>query len=92
MTISLAGIWRATVDGVAGDIRIPGTLDESGIGHRDAGATGEEAAAAGRLTRRLAYEGEARALLNAIYIYLDSEDFKPAQSLQPDALRQLFEA
>jgi len=42
--------------------------------------------------RALTGHPEARALLNAIYIYLDSEDFRPAQSLQPDALRQLFEA
>lgn len=42
--------------------------------------------------RALTGHPEARALLNAIYIYLDSEDFRPAQSLQPDALRRLFEA
>jgi len=60
VTVSLAGIWRATVDGLTGDIRIPGTLDESGIGHRDADAAGMEGAIATRLTRRFTYEGEAR--------------------------------
>lgn len=60
MRLSLAGIWRAACDGLAGDIRIPGTLDESGIGHRDHGATGSEGTIATRLTRRFAYEGEAR--------------------------------
>jgi len=68
LTISLAGIWQATArraasplgDGLAGDIRIPGTLDESGIGHGDAGAVGTEGGIATRLTRRFTYEGEAR--------------------------------
>ena len=58
MTISLTGIWRATLEGFEGEIRIPGTLDESDIGYRDAGAT--ETVITTRLTRRFSYEGEAR--------------------------------
>lgn len=54
MTISLAGIWRAALEGFEGDVCIPGTLDESGIGHGDAGAITT------RLTRKFSYEGEAR--------------------------------
>ena len=60
MKRSLAGIWRATADGFAGDIPIPGTLDEAGIGHRDAGGKKTGEAIATRLTRRFTYEGEAR--------------------------------
>ena len=60
MKHSLTGIWRATIDGFAGDIRIPGTLDEAGIGHRDAGMAGTEGPIATRLTRRVSFEGEAR--------------------------------
>ena len=60
MKVSLAGIWRATVDGFAGDIPIPGTLDEAGIGHKDACGKGTGEAIATRLTRRVSFEGEAR--------------------------------
>ena len=60
MKHSLTGIWRATIDGLAGDIRIPGTLDEAGIGHRDAGGKGTGEAIATRLTRRVSFEGEVR--------------------------------
>ena len=60
MKASLAGIWRATVDGFAGDIPIPGTLDEAGIGHRDAGGKETGEAIVTRLTRRFTFEGEAR--------------------------------
>ena len=60
MTISLAGIWRAELGGLAGDIRIPGTLDESGLGFRDAGGAEPGGVIATRLTRRFAFEGEVR--------------------------------
>ena len=76
MQVSLEGIWKAVLaDGTTGQIRLPGTLDESGIGHRDVGANqwhpdaalgnaaGEidkDAPIATRFTRRHTYEGEAR--------------------------------
>jgi len=33
----LEGVWRAEYAGFSGEITIPGTLDESGIGHEDVG-------------------------------------------------------
>ncbi len=76
MQVSLEGIWKAVLaDGTAAQMRLPGTLDESGIGHRDVGANqwhpdaalgnavGEvdrDAPIATRFTRRHTYEGEAR--------------------------------
>lgn len=39
MGISLAGTWKVILtDGTAAQMHLPGTLDESGIGHRDVGA------------------------------------------------------
>ena len=72
---SLAGQWQVTLpDGVQGIMKLPGTLDESGIGHRDTpahpvhpgeghGAQTEDssdAPIATRFTRKHTYEGEAR--------------------------------
>ena len=36
-TIDLSGIWQCAIPDMTRPITIPGTLDESGIGHRDAG-------------------------------------------------------
>lgn len=76
MYISLAGEWKAKlIDGTEGTVTLPGTLDESGIGHKDSGvnqwhpdaALGNadesfdaEAPIATRFTRKHTYEGEAR--------------------------------
>ena len=71
MLYSLEGLWEAELsDGVHGVIRLPGTLDEAGLGHGDALSakahpTGEAREAgcgliATRLTRRHSFEGEAR--------------------------------
>lgn len=39
MGISLVGTWKVILtDGTAAQMHLPGTLDESGIGHRDVGA------------------------------------------------------
>ena len=73
---SLDGTWNVRLaDGTVGTMRLPGTLDESGIGHKDCGANqwhpdaalgnaeGEidkDAPIATRFTRRFTYEGEAR--------------------------------
>ena len=39
MGISLAGTWKVILtDGTAAQMHLPGTLDESGIGHKDVGA------------------------------------------------------
>lgn len=73
---SLDGTWDVRLaDGTVGTMRLPGTLDESGIGHKDCGANqwhpdaalgnaeGEidkDAPIATRFTRRFTYEGEAR--------------------------------
>ena len=39
MLYSLEGIWQARLDGgISGEMRLPGTLDESGLGYRDAKA------------------------------------------------------
>lgn len=73
---SLEGTWEVELaDRTVGTMRLPGTLDESGIGHKDCGANqwhpdaalgnaeGEidkDAPIATRFTRRFTYEGEAR--------------------------------
>ena len=72
----LDGRWHVILtDGTAAQMHLPGTLDESGIGHRDAGANqwhpdaalgnaaeevDKDAPIATRFTRRHTYEGEAR--------------------------------
>lgn len=76
MRILLNGEWHVVLeDGTTGQMDLPGTLDENGIGHRDVGANqwhpdavlgnaaGEidkDAPIATRFTRRHTYEGEAR--------------------------------
>ncbi|WP_337630575.1 glycoside hydrolase family 2 TIM barrel-domain containing protein [Waltera sp.] len=76
MRILLSGKWHVVLeDGTTGQMDLPGTLDENGIGHRDVGANqwhpdavlgnaaGEidkDAPIATRFTRRHTYEGEAR--------------------------------
>ncbi len=75
MKISLDGLWDVRLaDGTLGQMRLPGTLDENNIGHKDCGANqwhpdaalgnadGEvdkDAPIATRFTRRHTYEGEA---------------------------------
>lgn len=71
MTISLEGIWQCSIPGQQAPMQVPGTLDESGIGHPDANAnqwhpdaqTNAALADCGviatRLTRRYTYEGPA---------------------------------
>ena len=72
----LDGRWHVILtDGTAAQMHLPGTLDESGIGHRDAGTNqwhpdaalgnaaeevDKDAPIATRFTRRHTYEGEAR--------------------------------
>ena len=72
----LDGSWHVELeDGTTGQMHLPGTLDESGIGHRDAGTNqwhpdaalgnaaeevDKDAPIATRFTRRHTYEGEAR--------------------------------
>lgn len=76
MRILLNGKWHVVLeDGTTGQMNLPGTLDENGIGHRDVGANqwhpdavlgnaaGEidkDAPIATRFTRRHTYEGEAK--------------------------------
>lgn len=76
MRILLNGKWHVVLeDGTTGQMDLPGTLDENGIGHRDVGANqwhpdavlgnaaGEidkDAPIATRFTRHHTYEGEAR--------------------------------
>lgn len=36
-TINLSGTWQCAIPGMEKPIRIPGTLDESGIGYKDVG-------------------------------------------------------
>ena len=76
MKLLLDGSWHVELeDGTTGQMHLPGTLDESGIGHRDAGANqwhpdaalgnaaeevDKDAPIATRFTRRHTYEGEAR--------------------------------
>ena len=73
MYYSLEGNWKAVLsDGTEGDIRLPGTLDENRLGHKDLGLNqwhsdaengGEgfnpDAPIATRFTRKYTYEGEA---------------------------------
>ncbi len=69
--IDLSGLWACEIPGQRGQIRLPGTLDEAGIGFPDAvrepwhpdeqvnaALTGAEVVAT-RFTRRAAYEGPA---------------------------------
>ena len=76
MKKKLDGRWHVVLtDGTAAQMHLPGTLDESGIGHRDAGTNqwhpdaalgnaaeevDKDAPIATRFTRRHTYEGEAR--------------------------------
>lgn len=76
MKLLLDGSWHVELeDGTTGQMDLPGTLDESGIGHRDAGTNqwhpdaalgnaaeevDKDAPIATRFTRRHTYEGEAR--------------------------------
>ena len=75
MFLSLEGKWRVELsDGSRWEMTVPGSLDESQIGYEDAGANqwhpdagpdnentfDSGAPIATRLTRRFAYEGEAR--------------------------------
>ena len=76
MIISLEGMWKAELaDGYVGQMYLPGTLDESGIGQKDCGANqwhpdaalgnadgavDKDAPIATRFTRRYTYEGEAK--------------------------------
>ena len=73
---SLDGTWDVRLaDGTVGSMILPGTLDESRIGHKDCGANqwhpdaalgnaedeiDKDAPIATRFTRRFTYEGEAR--------------------------------
>lgn len=70
--IDLSGLWRCEIPGQSGEIRLPGTLDEGGIGFPDEIAApwhpdeqGNEALSGGdviatRFTRKVAYQGPAR--------------------------------
>lgn len=71
-TIDLSGLWRCEIPGQSADIRLPGTLDEGGVGHPDTGANQwhpdadangalarDDGVIATRLTRRHTYEGPA---------------------------------
>ncbi len=71
-TIDLSGLWRCEIPGQTGEVRLPGTLDEAGIGFSDAAdapwhpdeqvneALRGGAVIATRLTRRFTYTGPAR--------------------------------
>ena len=71
--IDCSGVWTCSIPGQTGDIRIPGTLDEAGIGFPDPPEKqwkAEEVRRIGfyrdgdpivtRLTRKVSFEGEAR--------------------------------
>ncbi|MGN0971029.1 MAG: hypothetical protein ACI4OY_03670, partial [Aristaeellaceae bacterium] len=71
-TIDLSGIWQCAIPDMTKPITIPGTLDESGIGHRDVGGKKwhpdtdtsraiyqTEDGIRTRLTRVVTYEGPA---------------------------------
>ena len=76
MYYDISGLWQADIgDGKVYSMRLPGTLDENGIGHKDLGqnqwhpdaALGnaedgfdENAPIATRFTRKYTFEGEAR--------------------------------
>ncbi|MDO4291959.1 MAG: glycoside hydrolase family 2 TIM barrel-domain containing protein [Eubacteriales bacterium] len=73
---SLAGLWQAELaDGTRAQVKLPGTLDENRVGHKDRGANqwhpeanignadgafDPDAPIATRFTRKYTYEGEAR--------------------------------
>ncbi len=72
--ISLEGTWQVRLsDGTEGEMKLPGTLDENGLGHKDRGTNrchpaeepvdggdfGGDAPIATRFTRKYTYEGEA---------------------------------
>ena len=72
----LSGLWKVQIDdGKEYEMELPGSLDESGIGHKDAGSNqchpdsalgnaeagfDENAPIATRFTRKVTFEGEAR--------------------------------
>ena len=71
--IDLAGLWQCEIPGIRGEMRLPGTLDESGIGFPDDPARqwkAEEVKRIGfwkpgdpiltRLTRKHTFEGQAK--------------------------------
>ena len=73
MLIDLSGIWTCEIPGQTGEIRLPGTLDEAGFGHADdplrqwqmeevrrIGFWREGGPIVTRLTRKHAFEGQAR--------------------------------
>ena len=71
-TQDLSGVWQCSIPGMTAPVRLPGTLDESGIGfpdqnnnqwHPDAevnDAMKQGGRIATRLTRRFTWEGPAR--------------------------------
>lgn len=72
LILDLSGIWQCRIPGQEGDIRLPGTLDEAGIGHPDnpeqqwkvdevrrMGFYRDGDPIVTRLTRRHTYEGPA---------------------------------
>lgn len=84
MINSLEGIWNVVLeDGTTGEMKLPGTLDESGIGYEDVGANSwhpdadlgnaskkkeEQEPIATRFTRKVCYEGVARISKRICYI------------------------
>ena len=71
--LDLSGIWQCEIPGQSGPLRLPGTLDESGIGFQDDPQKQwkvDEVARIGfyregdpivtRLTRKAAFEGQAK--------------------------------
>ena len=76
MFISLEGLWQVRLeDGTVGEMRLPGTLDENKLGHKDCGRDAwhpdqeignagedfrQDAPIATRFTRKYTYEGAAR--------------------------------
>lgn len=84
MVYSLAGIWQADIgDDRVYSMKLPGTLDENGIGGRDAGGNQwhpditlgnpgegftEGRAILTRFTRKHAYEGEARLMRHVSFV------------------------
>jgi len=59
----LSGLWQADIgDGERYPMRLPGTLDENGIGHRDKenGQIPQETPISTRFTRKHTYEGEVK--------------------------------
>ena len=81
---NLAGIWKVQIDdGKEYEMKLPGSLDESGIGHKDTGsnqwhpdsalgnaegAFDENAPIATRFTRKVTFEGEARIYKRISYL------------------------